>query len=33
LLKKNYRKYLKTEKNIIIDINGFLSKESSDFRL
>jgi UDP-N-acetyl-D-glucosamine/UDP-N-acetyl-D-galactosamine dehydrogenase len=33
LLKKNYRKYLKTEKNIIIDINGFLPKESSDFRL
>jgi len=33
LLKKNYRKYLKTERNIVIDINSFLSKESSDFRL
>ncbi len=32
-LKKNYRKYLKTERNIVIDINSFLSKESSDFRL
>ncbi|MAW64602.1 MAG: hypothetical protein CMD18_00225 [Flavobacteriales bacterium] len=33
LLKKNYRKYLKAGKNIVIDINGFLPKESSDFRL
>ena len=33
LLKKNYRKYLKAGKNIVIDINGLLPKESSDFRL
>ena len=33
LLKKNYKKFLKTKKNIVIDINGFLPKESSDFRL
>lgn len=33
LLKKNYLKYLKSKKNIIIDINGFLPKENSDFRL
>jgi UDP-N-acetyl-D-galactosamine dehydrogenase len=33
LLKKNYKKYLKTEKNIVVDINSFLPKESSDFRL
>jgi hypothetical protein len=32
-LKKNYKKYLKTKKNIVVDINGFLPKESSDFRL
>ena len=32
-LKKNYKKYLKTNKNIIVDINGFLPKDVSDFRL
>ena len=32
-LKKNYKKYLKSDKNIIIDINSFLPKQSSDFRL
>ena len=32
-LKKNYKKYLKIKKNIVVDINGFLPKEESDFRL
>jgi len=32
-LKKNYTKYLKNKKNIVIDINGFLPKDDSDFRL
>jgi UDP-N-acetyl-D-mannosaminuronate dehydrogenase len=32
-LKKNYKEYLKNKKNIIVDINGFLPKEDSDFRL
>ena len=32
-LKKNYRKYLKTKRSIIIDINSFLPKQKSDFRL
>jgi len=32
-LKKNYKKYLKIKKNIVVDINGFLPKEDSDFRL
>ena len=32
-LKKNYKKYLKTNKNIVVDINGFLPKDDSDFRL
>ncbi len=32
-LKKNYKEYLKNKKKIIVDINGFLPKSDSDFRL